>query len=101
MIIIFNARWKSLTQKFQRGIPLTLSIENVDKEFWKWEGEISRWGILRPFLFKDQSAESGRRKTKENIIPRGKFRLVENSPNRWKSKRNNIVSHGEMEKRSI
>ena len=29
-------------------------------------------------LFKDQLAESGRQKTKENIIPRGKFRLVEN-----------------------
>ena len=31
-------------------------------------------------LFKDQLAESGRQKTKENIIPRGKFRLVENDP---------------------
>ena len=30
-------------------------------------------------LFKDQLEESGRQKTKENIIPRGKFRLVENS----------------------
>ena len=27
---------------------------------------------------KDQLAESVRQKTKENIIPRGKFRLVEN-----------------------
>ena len=27
---------------------------------------------------KDQLAESGCQKTKENIIPRGKFRLVEN-----------------------
>ena len=48
--------------------------------------------ILRPFstwrnfprgghflLFKDQLAESGRQKTKENI-PLGKFRLVENDP---------------------
>ena len=33
-------------------------------------------------LFKDQLAESGRQKTKENIIPRGKFCLVENDPNR-------------------
>ena len=33
MIIIFNAFRKSLAQKSQRGIPLTLSIENVDKEF--------------------------------------------------------------------
>ena len=32
-------------------------------------------------LFKDQLAESGRQKAKENIIPRGKFRLVENDPN--------------------
>ena len=31
-------------------------------------------------FFKDQLAESGRQKTKENIIPRGKFRLVENGP---------------------
>ena len=36
-------------------------------------------------LFKDQLAESGRRKTKENIIPRGKFRLVENDP-QWVDK---------------
>ena len=28
-------------------------------------------------LFKDQLAESGRQKTKENIVPRGKFRPVE------------------------
>ena len=46
--------------------------------------------MLRPFpqggifraerhflLFKDQLAESGRQNTKENIIPHGKFRLVE------------------------
>ena len=39
MIIIFNALWKSLGKKSQRGIPLTLSIENVDKEFWKWEDD--------------------------------------------------------------
>ena len=31
-------------------------------------------------MFKDQLAESGHRKTKENIIPRGKLRLVENDP---------------------
>ena len=32
-------------------------------------------------LFKGQLAESGRLKIKENIIPRGKFCPVENSPN--------------------
>ena len=32
-------------------------------------------------LFNDQLAQSGRQTTKENIIPRGKFRLVEDSPN--------------------
>ena len=32
-------------------------------------------------LFKDQLAESGRQKTKENITPRGKFLQVENGPN--------------------
>ena len=32
------------------------------------------------FCLKDQLAESGRQKTKENIIPRGKFRPVENDP---------------------
>ena len=30
--------------------------------------------------FEDQLAESGRQKTKENTIPRGKFRPVENGP---------------------
>ena len=39
-------------------------------------------GIFRAerhfLLFKDQLAESGRQKRKENIIPRGKFRIVEN-----------------------
>ena len=38
--------------------------------------------IFRPerhsLLFKDQLVESGRQKTKENMIPRRKFRLVEN-----------------------
>ena len=29
----FSALSKSLSQKSQRGIPLTLSIENVDKSF--------------------------------------------------------------------
>ena len=41
-------------------------------------------GIFRPerhfLLLKDQLAESRRQKTKENIIPGGKFRQVENSP---------------------
>ena len=40
-------------------------------------GEIFR--VERHFLlFKDKLAESGCQKTKDNIIPRGKFRLVEN-----------------------
>ena len=42
-------------------------------------------GIFRAerhfLLFKDQLAESGRKKTKENIIPSGKFHRVENNPN--------------------
>ena len=49
------------------------------------EGHFPLGGIVlaeRHFLlFKDQLAESGRQKTKENIIPRRKFRLVENDPN--------------------
>ena len=40
-----NALCKSLAQKSQRGIPLNLSIENVDKEFWKCEDKRIRWGI--------------------------------------------------------
>ena len=48
------------------------------------EGYFPLGGIFRAerhfLLFKDQLAESGRQKTKENIIPRGKFRLVENDP---------------------
>ena len=47
------------------------------------KGHYPLGGIFRAerhfLLFKDQLAESGRQKTKENIIPRGKFRLVENS----------------------
>ena len=36
------------------------------------------FGAERHFLlFKDQLAESGRQKTKENIIPRGNFLLIE------------------------
>ena len=46
------------------------------------KGHFPLGGIFRAerhfLLFKDQLAESGRQKTKENIIPRGKFRLVEN-----------------------
>ena len=46
------------------------------------KGHFPLGGIFREerhfLLFKDQLAESGRQKTKENIIPRGKFRLVEN-----------------------
>ena len=49
------------------------------------EGYFPLGGIFRAErhfpLFKDQLAESGRQKTKENIIPRGKFRPVENDPN--------------------
>ena len=41
-------------------------------------------GIFRAeqhfLLFKDQLADSGCQKTKEHIIPRGKFRPVENDP---------------------
>ena len=48
------------------------------------EGHFPLGGIFRAerhfLLFKDQLAESGHQKTKENIIPRGKFRLVENDP---------------------
>ena len=47
-------------------------------------GYFPQGGIFRAerhfLLFKDQLAESGRQKTKETIIPRGKFRLVENNP---------------------
>ena len=48
------------------------------------KGHFPLGGIFRAerhfLLFKDQLAESRRQKTKENIIPRGKFRLVENGP---------------------
>ena len=46
------------------------------------KGHFPLGGIFRAerhfLLFKDKLAESGRQKKKENIIPRGKFRLVEN-----------------------
>ena len=32
LIFVFNALWKSLAQKSQGGIPLTLPIKNMDKE---------------------------------------------------------------------
>ena len=45
------------------------------------EGYFPLGGIFRMerhfLLFKDQLAEGGLQKTEENIIPRGKFRLVE------------------------
>ena len=48
------------------------------------EGHFPPGGIFRAerhfLLFKDQLEESVCQKTKENIIPRGKFRLVENDP---------------------
>ena len=43
--MLFENRLR-LAQKFQRGIPLTLSIENVDKDYWKCEGESNRWGYV-------------------------------------------------------
>ena len=51
------------------------------KSLYRIEGYFRLGGIFRAerhfLLFKDQLAESGRQKTKENIIPRGKLRLVE------------------------
>ena len=48
------------------------------------KGHFPLGGIFRAerhfLLFEDQLAESGSQKTKENIIQRGKFRLVENDP---------------------
>ena len=48
------------------------------------KGHFPLGGVFRAerhfVLFKDQLAESGSQKTKENIIPRGKFRQVENGP---------------------
>ena len=47
------------------------------------KGHFPLGGIFRAerhfLLFKDRLAESGREKTKENIIPCGTFRLVEDS----------------------
>ena len=45
-------------------------------------------------LFKDQLAESGRQKTKENIILRGKFRLVENDPYTSRSQSQDLEGGG-------
>ena len=51
---------------------------------YMYKGHFLLGGVFRAeqhfLLFKDQLAESGHQKTKENIIPRGKFRLVENHP---------------------
>ena len=52
---------------------------------YKLKANFPLGGIFRSerhfLLFKDQLAESGRQKTKENVAPRGKFRLVENGLN--------------------
>ena len=57
----------------------------MKRHFLLFKGHFPLGGIFRVerhfLLFKDQLAESGRQKTKENIIPCGKFRLVENDPN--------------------
>ena len=49
------------------------------------KGRFPLGGIFRAerhfLLFEDQLEESGRQKTKENIIPRGKSHLVENGLN--------------------
>ena len=50
------------------------------------KGHFPLGGIFRAerhfLLLEDQLAESGRKKTKENIIQHGEFRLVENIPKR-------------------
>ena len=60
-------------------------IVNNDLAYDRRKGHFPLGGTFRAerhfLLFKDQLAESGRQKTKESIIPRGKFRLVENDPN--------------------
>ena len=68
-------------------IDLKTSFTRLDVFHWFWrylKGHFPLAGIFRAerhfLLFKDQFSESGRQKTKENIIPRGKFRLVENGP---------------------
>ena len=52
------------------------------------KGHFPPGGIFREerhfLMFEDQLAESGRQKTKENIIPCGKFRLEENDLNSLK-----------------
>ena len=57
----------------------------LDAKTAKTKGHFPLGGIFRAeghfLLFKDQLAESGRQKTKENIIPRGKFHPVDNDPN--------------------
>ena len=63
-----------------------VTMESQKLHIVDWSiGYFSLGGILREerhfLLFKDQLAESGRQKIKENIIPRGKFLLVENDPN--------------------
>ena len=56
-----------------------IKISGTDK--YVSEGYFPLGGIFRAerhfLLFKYQLAESRRQKTKENTIPRGKFRLVE------------------------
>ena len=69
----------------------------------KSEGHFPLGGIFRAerhfLLFKDQLAESGRQNTKENIIPHGKFRPVENGPKTLGKRRNTMSYETIIEKK--
>ena len=76
--IIFWIRGLSCNLCFQR-ISETEYIKDKNRPFSTRRNFHAERHFL---LFKDQLVESGRQKTKENIIPHGNFRLVENSPNK-------------------
>ena len=91
LIAVYELGLFSTGRNFPRGIIFALSFDvhspPIGLQNYFALGGISH--LERHFvLFKDQFAESGRQKTKENIIPHGKFRLVGNDPQAAK----NVVS---------
>ena len=76
--------WMKKLDRVNRPLHICSDLTRIKWSYLCYEGHFPLGGIFRAerhfLLFKDQLAESGRQKTKENIIPPGKFCLVENGP---------------------
>ena len=82
----FSVENSNFSQFFVSGIHIHTFFHNFAEKKISFHRHFKSISTRRNFraerhflLFKDQQAENERQKTKENI-PRGKFRLLENSP---------------------